>query len=101
MDCQTSTEDTWYLVQPTFEDHVQLLGKKVIPCNCPGGSGRTIFQFQALKTGQKITHTSLYASQGHIDSNSCSSRATISCIKQPSLVLHCYSQALFFCYTIL
>lgn len=54
MDCQTSTDYTWYLVQPTFEDHVQLLGKTVIPCNCPGGSGRTIFQFQALKTGQEI-----------------------------------------------
>lgn len=54
LDSQASTGYTWYIVEPMMEDQIQLLGKTIIPYRCPGGRGKTIFRFQAVKAGTEI-----------------------------------------------
>lgn len=51
LDSQPSTGYTWYIVEPMLEDQIQLLSKTVMPYRCPGGRGKTIFAFQAIKEG--------------------------------------------------
>ena len=51
LDSQPSTGYTWYIVEPMLEDQIQLLSKTVMPYRCPGGRGKTIFTFQAIKEG--------------------------------------------------
>ena len=53
LDSQPSTGYTWYIVEPILEDQIQLLGKTVMPYRCPGGRGKTIFTFQAIKEGRE------------------------------------------------
>ena len=60
LDSQTSTGYTWYITEPIMEDHIQLLGKTVMPYRSPGSRGKTIFTFQAVKAG-RATITFEYA----------------------------------------
>lgn len=48
---QAGTGYTWYITEPLFYDCVTLLNKTDEIYRCPGGNGKTIFTFQALRPG--------------------------------------------------